>query len=168
MLMNKYSSAERHGIIEELLRSGSITSQEELQSLLKRRGLRVAQATLSRDLHELGVAKTPSGYVLPSDLGQDEALAPAERRQERLAGVVRDFVTSVAAAASLVVVKTTVAAAQPVARAIDEAGLKEIVGTIGGDDTIFLATASNSAAAGLVRRLRSLQHPSRSMRRPRA
>lgn len=168
--MNKYSSAERQQIIADLLRKEAVASQEELQSLLRKLGVRVAQATLSRDLHELGVAKTPNGYVLPTEIGQADVhpFASSERLQQRLAQTVRDFVTSVQVAGTLVVVKTTIATAQPVARAIDEAGLPEVIGTIGGDDTIFLATASTSDAGKLVHRIRSLQHPSRSMRRPRA
>lgn len=170
MRVHNYSSVERHKLIVEAIRGTAVASQEELQSLLRKRGLRVAQATLSRDLHELGVAKTPNGYILPADLAgsaADSVTTPHERRQERLAQLVREYVTDVVKAATIVVVKTTIAAAQPVARAIDEASLPEVLGTLGGDDTIFLATADDVSAQRLIRRLRELQHPSRS-RRPRA
>lgn len=156
--------------MSKVIRDTQVHSQEELLLRLRKEGVRVAQATLSRDLSELGVLKTPGGYILPSDLphGEMEArLTPHERRAERLAQAVREFVLDVVVAGTLVVVRTGVAAAQPVARAIDEADIPELAGTIGGDDTIFLATRSSEDAARLARRLRTMVEASRP-RRPRA
>lgn len=154
-----------------LIRETQLHSQEELLAQLRKQSVRIAQATLSRDLAELGVLKTPAGYMLPGDLPHDEVeaqLTPHERRAERLAQAVREFVLDVVIAGTLVVVRTGIAAAQPVARAIDEADVPELVGTIGGDDTIFLATRSSEDARRLSRRLRGLMESSRSTRRTRA
>src|SRR5215510_15878004 len=123
--MNEYPSGpsrRRQETILHLVRSGRVRSQGELQALLRKRGIAVAQPTLSRDLHELGLAKTPRGYVAP-----DETAPAASPRQgeSRLARALRGFAVSVQAAASLVVVKTTPAGAQPVARALDAAGSPE-------------------------------------------
>lgn len=169
--MNKHSSARRREIITRLIRESELHSQEELLAKLRRQGIEVAQATLSRDLSELGVLKTATGYLLPGDLPHDDVearLTPHERRAERLSQAVREFVLDVVVAGTLVVVRTGVAAAQPVARAIDEADIPELVGTIGGDDTIFLATRSSDDAARLSRRLRAMVEPARGSRRSRS
>lgn len=169
--MNKYSSLRRREIISQLIRETHVHSQEELLASLRKQGVLMAQATLSRDLAELGVLKTANGYMLPGDLPHDDLeaqLTPHERRAERLAQAVREFVLDVVVAGTLVVVRTGVAAAQPVARAVDEADVPELVGTIGGDDTIFLATRSSEDASRLSRRLRGLMESTRSPRRARA
>ena len=159
--MNEYPSGpsrRRQETILHLVRSGRVRSQGELQSLLRRRGIAVAQPTLSRDLHDLGLAKTPRGYVAPDPTAPP--FSPPRTREVRLDRALRGFAVSVQAAASLVVVKTPPAAAQPVARALDEAGLAEVVGTLAGDDTVFVATPSERAARVLARRLAaSLQSP---------
>jgi len=141
----------RHETILALVRSSAVRSQGQLQRLLRRRGLAVAQPTLSRDLRDLGLAKTPRGYVAPE--GAPGRFTPAPRRDVRLGRALRGFALSVRAAASLVVVKTPPAAAPPLARALDEAGLPEALGAIAGDDTIFIATRDARAARALARRL---------------
>ena len=145
-----------------ILQEEAVRSQDELQRLLRHRGYPAAQPTVSRDLRELGVAKGPSGYVLPAPPvpfpappAPEKPLAP-EGGLER---AVREFVLSVEAAGSLVVLRTPPADASPVARALDEARLPEIAGTICGDDTIFLAARSGAAAGLLARRLGSLIAP---------
>lgn len=145
--------------MSRILRESPVHSHEELLAQLRRKGVRVTQPTLSRDLSEMGVVKTAGGYILPGDLPHDELemqLTPQERRAERLSQAVREFVLDVIIAGTLVVVRTGIAAAQPVARAIDEADIPELAGTIGGDDTIFLATRSSEDAARLARRIRNL------------
>jgi transcriptional regulator of arginine metabolism len=150
-----------------IIREAAVRSQDELQRLLRHRGFPAAQPTLSRDLRELGVAKSPSGYVVPAPPPRAFArVAPTPapsaasgRRAEDLDRTVREFVLSVEPAGSLVVQRTPPADASPVARAIDEARLPEIVGTVSGDDTIFLATRSAAAAGRLARRLGSLIAP---------
>ena len=154
--MNNHAgdAARRRDEILDLVRSSAIHSQDSLQALLRKRGIRVTQPTLSRDLRELGVVKSPAGYVVP---GAVEAAAnvtsftPRESRHERLSRLIRDSVLSADAALNLVVVKTPVAAAQPVAIAIDAAELDGVLGTVGGDDTIFIALTSPAAAAELAR-----------------
>jgi transcriptional regulator of arginine metabolism len=168
---------------EELIRivgEGSVHSQNELRRLLRIRGFPAAQPTLSRDLKELGLAKGPKGYLLPSASARaflssnlpPDAVSLPERRMERLDRTVREFVLSAEAAGTLLVLRTPPADAHPVARAIDEAGLPEIAGTISGDDTIFLATRSAASAERLARRFHSAIAPvprtARRLRRKRA
>jgi transcriptional regulator of arginine metabolism len=154
--VNSYSTAlRRRDEILKLIRDGAVHSQEELQHRLARRGIDVAQPTLSRDLKDLGLAKTAAGYVVP---GADASATDGElkaRREERLERALREWVLGVETAGNLVVLKTPPAAAHPVARALDEAVLEGVVGTIAGDDTIFLAAATDSVAQRLARRLES-------------
>ncbi len=147
-------SLRRQEAIVDLARSGTVRSQAEFQQLLRKRGIVVAQPTLSRDLRELGLAKTPRGYLVPqTPQGQVTQFAPAATREAKLQRALRSSALSVQAAGSLVVVRTPPAAAHPVARALDEAELAGVVGTIAGDDTVFVATPSDSAARALARRL---------------
>jgi transcriptional regulator of arginine metabolism len=150
--------ARRRAIIVELVRSHPVPSQAELRQLLRRRGIAVAQPTLSRDVRELGLAKTPRGYVVPE--AAVSQFAPPPQREARLARALRGFALSAQAAGTLVVVKTPPAAAHPVARAIDEAPLAGVVGTIAGDDTVFVATPSERAARALARQLAAALGPS--------
>ena len=154
--MNSYATAlRRRDEILKLIRDGAVHSQEELQHRLARRGIDVAQPTLSRDLKDLGLAKTAAGYVVP---GAEASATDGElkaRREERLERALREWVLGVETAGNLVILKTPPAAAHPVARALDEAALEGVVGTIAGDDTIFLAAATDSVAQRLARRLES-------------
>src|SRR6266498_3972118 len=97
-------SLRRQEAIVDLARSGTVRSQAEFQRRLRKRGITVAQPTLSRDLRELGLAKTPRGYVGPDDT--IAPFAPRELRESRLDRALRGFALSVQAAGSLVVVKT--------------------------------------------------------------
>lgn len=161
--MNIHSShgdiLRRRETILEIVRESPVHSQDELLRLLRKRGFHVTQPTLSRDIREIGLAKTPAGYVAPGDLAvvtPITAFAPRELREERLNQLVRDSVISCEAAGNLVVIKTPTAAAQPVASALDSSKLDDVLGTIGGDDTIFVALATPSAALALARRIQSL------------
>jgi transcriptional regulator of arginine metabolism len=145
----------RQQVILQLVRGGRVRSQGELGRLLRERGIAVAQPTLSRDVRELRLAKTRDGYTTPEGAPPFPSAAPAER-QSKLGRALRSFVLSVQAAGSLVIVKTPPASAQPVARALDEAAPREVIGTIAGDDTVFVATPSERAARELERRLRAL------------
>jgi transcriptional regulator of arginine metabolism len=160
--MNSHATAlKRRDEILKLIRDGAVHSQEELQNRLARRGIDVAQPTLSRDLKDLGLAKTAAGYMVPGAEGSATDGEQKARREERLERALREWVVLVAAAGNLVVVKTPPAAAHPVARAIDEAALEGVVGTIAGDDTIFLAAATGAVAQRLVRQLESGLVPGR-------
>lgn len=136
-----------------IVREQSIHSQDELQHALRRRGFRVTQPTLSRDIAAIGLVKTPSGYAAPGDLAPVTAIASWP---DRFDSTVGEFVRSAEAAQNLLVIKTIVAGAQPVASAIDGAGLDGVLGTIGGDDTIFVAMADDGAAKALERRIQHL------------
>jgi transcriptional regulator of arginine metabolism len=151
----------RRRAILAMVEQGGVRSQEDLQRRLRREGFAVAQPTLSRDLRALGLAKTPSGYVAAP---APPAPAPAER-EGALDRAMGGFVLSVRAAGSLVVVRTPPAGAHPLARALDEAALPDAVGTIAGDDTVFVATPGPSAALRLERRLRAPLAPARVGRR---
>lgn len=163
--MNIYASGgdagRRRQAILAVVSEGAVRSQDDLQRRLRRRGILVAQPTLSRDLKVLGLAKTPTGYVA----APGPASVPAEARHGTLDRAVAEFVLSVRAAASLVVVRTPAAGAHPLARALDEALLPDVVGTIAGDDTVFVATSGPSAALRLERRLRAPLAPARAGRR---
>lgn len=147
------SALRRRDEILRVIRDGAVRSQEELQQRLARRGIEVAQPTLSRDLKDLGLAKTPSGYVLPGEDGVGADAGREARLKEKLERALREWLLEAVAAGTLVVLKTPPAAAHHVARAIDEAGLESMAGSIAGDDTIFLATPSAAAAAKLARLL---------------
>jgi transcriptional regulator of arginine metabolism len=163
--VNSHSATlRRRDEILKVIRDGAVHSQEELQHRLQRRGIDVAQPTLSRDLKDLGLAKSAAGYVVPGETvsaGDGELKA---RREERLERALREWVLGVATAGNLVVLKTPPAAAHPVARALDEAEVEGVVGTIAGDDTIFLAVATGAIAQRLARRLAAGLLPSRSRR----
>ncbi len=129
-------------------------SQDELQRLLEGRGIHATQPTLSRDIRELGLAKTPDGYVEPGAGGAGRPGADP-RAVARLERVLRGSVLSAKPAGSLVVVRTPPAEAHPVAHVVDEVGLPDVVGSIAGDDTVFLATSAPARARALARRLQA-------------
>ena len=135
--------------IVELLSSRQVTSQNELLELLAGEGVATTQATLSRDLHDLGVAKTPSGYVLPQTPGP-QPMAATGRQLER---TLQREMAAIEIAAAMVVLRTRPGMASPLALAIDRRRLPDIVGTVAGDDTIFVAVKSAAAARALKARL---------------
>lgn len=125
-------------LIREFVRSEQIKTQGELVEHLAARGLNVTQATISRDITEMGLQKKQGGgyYVLPEDV--------FVRR------MVSELVSEVVAAQNLVVVKASTGAAQGVAAALDGADLEGIIGSIAGDDTIVLITPDNDSAKTLT------------------
>lgn len=134
----------RQRALLETLRRGPVASQEELQTALRKRGFKVGQATLSRDIHELNLSKTSAGYAVAQSEGTAGlALPPVQR-------LVREFVLDVRAAQNQLVVKTIVGSAQPVAAALDGQELPEIVGTIAGDDTILIICPDKDEARKLA------------------
>lgn len=150
-------AARRREEVLRIVRDGSIHSQEELLVALRKSGFRVTQPTLSRDMRELGLAKTPAGYVVPGEVTAPGAnvatFAPRESKLGRLDALIRDSVIFAEAAGNLVVIKTPAAAAQPVASAIDSADIEDLLGTVGGDDTIFVAFRTPAAADSFARRV---------------
>lgn len=148
---NSGEGMRRRTEILRLVRGEAVRSQAELRTLLRGRGYAVTQPTLSRDLRELGLARTPTGYAAPA---QPSQFVPAPRRADALDRVLSQMALDVRVAGALVVVRTPPAGAHPVARAIDEAALDDVAGTIAGDDTIFVATPDAAAARRVERRLR--------------
>ncbi|HET7435193.1 MAG TPA: arginine repressor [Thermoanaerobaculia bacterium] len=158
-MMNFYSPGDamrRRDEILRIVRETAVHSQDELLAALKKRGVQITQPTLSRDLKELGVVKTAGGYVSPQDLAPVATFTPRVARETRLEHAVRDAVLSAEAAMNMVVIKTPVAAAQPVASAIDAAEVDDLLGTIGGDDTIFVAFRTPAAASAFARRIHEM------------
>jgi len=138
---------DRRETLRQIIRKGEVGRQVELVRLLKRAGFAVTQSSVSRDLRDLGVAKVGDRYVLP-----EEASAPVADLR-----AVSSFVQeAIPAGPHLTVVRTTIGSAQSVALAIDRARWPEVVGTISGDDTIFIATTSARTQRVLVDRIRTL------------
>jgi len=160
-MMNIHSHGDALRRREEILRivrSTPVHSQDELLAELRRHGFRVTQPTLSRDLRELGLVKTPAGYVSPEAISMAPVATfqPRESREHRLEQLIRDSVMSAEAAGNLLVIKTPPAVAQPLASAIDTTPFDDILGTIGGDDTIFVAFRTPAAAASFARRVHQI------------
>jgi transcriptional regulator of arginine metabolism len=136
------TKAARHARIVALIRDNPVHSQTELAELLAAEGLQATQATLSRDLEELGAAKVrgtdggPAVYVVPPE--GTGPMRPAEQAPARLVRLLRELLTGADSSGNLVVLRTPPGAAQFLASALDRAGLPEVVGTIAGDDTIMV------------------------------
>jgi transcriptional regulator of arginine metabolism len=141
------SKLSRHAAVRDVIATREVSSQEELRRLLFRRGHRVTQATLSRDIHDLGLVKTAEGYKVPQ--GEE-----AEVRLPSIERLIQEFVYDVKTAQNLVVVKTSPGSAQPVSAAIDAEEWEEVVGTIGGDDTILAIAPTAGSAGKLAQRIR--------------
>jgi transcriptional regulator of arginine metabolism len=144
------SKSARHKAILDLLDEGPVESQDALQQRLERKGFDVGQATLSRDIHELKLLKGPDGYRRVGESGSAESVLPSVVR------LARQFVLEIRQAQNLLVVKTTVGSAQPVAAALDASHWPEVVGTLAGDDTVLVIAADKKAAKALARRIREL------------
>src|SRR5580700_4230749 len=135
------SKSYRHGQILKLIRSGQISTQDELSQSLKKLGIQATQVTLSRDIRELRLVKTQEGYA---ETASGEA-------GPRFSALAMEFLLDVRAAQNLVVLRTAPGHANSVAVALDNEERPEIVGTIAGDDTI-LVIAPNTRAADRIRK----------------
>ena len=144
---------ERQAAILELVSAHVVGSQEELRQLLLRRGMDVTQATLSRDLRDLHLARVSetggARYVLP------ESLAP-EDGKPLLSNLLPQLFARVDGVGELIVLHTVASGAQPIAEAIDQEDFAEVLGTIAGDDTILIVTRSVTARLALTEHLRAL------------
>ena len=139
----------RHGQILKLVRTQPVHTQEDLAKLLRSVGIEATQVTLSRDVRELRLIKTPEGYrQMESRSGRESGA-----HFELLAG---EFLQDVKSAQNLVVLKTAPGHANSVAVALDDAQWPEVIGTIAGDDTILVITPDNTTAAKICNRLLSL------------
>jgi transcriptional regulator of arginine metabolism len=151
----------RQARIIELLDTSPVRSQTELMALLADDGIAVTQATLSRDLEELGAVKRrqPDGtqaYAVPAEgpAGEPRTYA-TEHPSGRLHRLLSELLVSAEASANLCIVRTPPGGAQLLASAIDRAGLIDILGTIAGDDTILVITRSADGGDSTARRLTS-------------
>jgi transcriptional regulator of arginine metabolism len=144
------SKTARHKAILDLLGAGPVESQDSLQRQLENKGFDVGQATLSRDIHELKLVKGPEGYRRTGENAGAEGVLPS------MMHLARQFVIEIRQAQHLLVVKTTVGSAQPVAAALDASHWPEVVGTLAGDDTVLVIAADKKKAHALAKRIREL------------
>lgn len=157
-----HSRAARHARIVAIVESRPIHSQAELAEMLLAEGFRVTQATLSRDLDELGAVKlrTPDGgqpsYVVPADGSPLAARHAADDPPARLARLLAELMIRADSSANLVVVRTPPGASMFLASAIDRAGLPDVLGTVAGDDTILVISRAAQGGDDLVRRFVAL------------
>jgi transcriptional regulator of arginine metabolism len=145
--------ARRQAAILDLIDRDALHSQEQLRQRLHRRGFNATQATISRDIKELGLVKRSGDgayqRLAAADAGPAAALVALER-------AAAEFLQRVEHVQHLVVIRTGVGQAQPLAIAIDRAQFAEAVGSIGGDDTILVIARDARRAAVLTRRLERL------------
>lgn len=154
--------AARRDLIIRIIRNTAVASQSDLVEMLRERGIEVTQATVSRDLDELGAVKTVAAdgrslYAVPAEGGEDRLQADElEDLNARLIRVAEDTMVSVAHSGNLVVLRTPPGAAQYLASAFDHSHLQDVIGTIAGDDTIMLVVAESSTGAAVAERLQQL------------
>jgi transcriptional regulator of arginine metabolism len=144
----------RQKAIAELIRAEPLGSQEEVTARLGAIGFSVTQATVSRDLDQMGAVKVKRGgslsYALPDQLGANDWAAARLRR------IFQEWVLSIEPAGNLLVVKTPPGSAHLVGLALDQAKLDEVAGTICGDDTLFVAVNDGVEARLLASHFRKL------------
>lgn len=136
----------RQGQIRNIVREQQIYTQDELARQLVQHGIQTTQVTLSRDIREMGLVKTADGY----------RSLTAENTGPQLSDVVDEYMQDVRVAQNLIVIRTSPGNANTLAVALDKEFLNEVVGTVAGDDTIFVVTPDNAAAAQLRQKLLQL------------
>jgi transcriptional regulator of arginine metabolism len=144
----------RQALIQEIIRTHAVETQEELSELLASRGMPTTQATISRDIKELGLLKVPyedrHRYALPDY----SALAGS---RDRLTRLLREVLVSYVVSENLVVVKTLPAGANVVSEAIDGLEWPEVAGTLAGENTVLVVARSTRDAPVLAQRLEDLR-----------
>ena len=144
----------RQKAVADLIRTGSLGSQEELTARLAELGFAVTQATVSRDLDQIGALKVKRrgamAYALPDQIGESDWAA------SRLERILEEWVQSVEAAGNMIVIKTPPGSAHLVGLALDQAKLPELAGTVCGDDTLFLVTRDGVNTHQVAHRFREL------------
>jgi transcriptional regulator of arginine metabolism len=163
--LNALSSiAARHARIGAVLAEQQVRSQAELAKAMRAAGFDVTQATLSRDLDELGAVKlrTPDGglpvYVVPEDGSPIAARGVDDDPPQRLARLLAELLVSAEASANLVVLRTPPGASNFLASALDRAGLPQVLGTVAGDDTILVIARDPNGGRELADHLVNLPH----------
>jgi transcriptional regulator of arginine metabolism len=158
------TKAARHARIVAVLADQQVRSQAELAKAMHAAGFDVTQATLSRDLDELGAVKlrTPDGglpvYVVPEDGSPIAARGVDDDPPQRLARLLAELLVSADASANLVVLRTPPGASNFLASALDRAGLPQVLGTVAGDDTILVIARDPNGGRALADRLVQLSH----------
>jgi transcriptional regulator of arginine metabolism len=141
----------RQGQILKLLTGEAVASQDDLRRQLIHLGVRVTQATLSRDLRELRLVKTVDGYKpLAATKADDAPPVPA------LARALKEFLLDIRPAQNMLVLKTPPGGAQPLAAAVDSERWKEVAGTLAGDDTVLIITPSRTARGAIQKRVEEM------------
>jgi transcriptional regulator of arginine metabolism len=141
----------RQGQILKLVSGEPVANQDDLRRRLVHLGMRVTQATLSRDLRELRLVKTTEGYRPLSTAAAEETAAP-----QTLGRALKEFLLDIRAAQNMLVLKTPPGGAQPIAAAVDAEHWKEVAGTLAGDDTILIITTSSRARAAVQKRMEEM------------
>jgi transcriptional regulator of arginine metabolism len=144
----------RHAKIKEIIDHSEVETQEELAEALRKDGIEVTQATVSRDIKELRLIKVPTGdgryrYAFP----MDQSMVFSQSRMERM---FRDSVTGIDSSQNIVVIKTLPGTANAVASTIDCARWPEIIGTVAGDDNILIVVKPMDAVGRVIERLQSI------------
>tara|TARA_B100001287_G_scaffold205022_1_gene174198 strand:- start:1086 stop:1547 length:462 start_codon:yes stop_codon:yes gene_type:complete len=147
------STLQRQKLIADFIEDGKITSQNQLKGILKKNGISITQATLSRDLTEIGASKKRDSnnnlkYILPKDDINNARKSIAKK-------ALRDFVLSVEPVSNQVIIKTTTAAAQVVAEAIDNLYIDGIAASIAGDNVVLIISYGNKDATKISKILDS-------------
>lgn len=150
--MNKPKNA-RQTAITELIMTSSVATQEELTQLVKDAGFNATQATISRDIKELGIIKQTLQDGTQAYSITDKFIKTAP---DRLLSVLSNSLTGLSCAMNILVIKTLPGMAQAAASALDSIDLPEIVGTIAGDDTIFVATRGEAQAQNLAHDIKEI------------
>jgi transcriptional regulator of arginine metabolism len=139
----------RHNAILELVRQSRIESQEHLQETLEKQGFEVSQSTLSRDIRELGLVKAGNAYTIRRD-------APRHNTEQTLRLVLGEFLVDIDSVDQILVLKTTSGSAATVTDALDHARWEGVVGTIAGENTIFILCRSAVIVSELRQKIREL------------
>lgn len=149
---------QRLNAIREVLSNSLVASQDELRRKLRRRGIEVTQATLSRDIHELRLSKGPGGYALPNGHRSTDAATAAEDDDSppSVAEMMESFGLRSRQAMNQIVVRTVMGGAQPVAAALDYEEWPEVLGTIAGDDTVLIICQDTKRASEVEARIRTM------------
>jgi transcriptional regulator of arginine metabolism len=140
----------RQGKILKLIGAEPIANQDDLRRHLHQMGVRVTQATLSRDLRELRLVKTAEGYASLAKTTDETLPVP------QFAHALREFLVDVRPAQNMLVLKTPPGGAQPLAAALDAEHWKEVAGTLAGDDTVLIITPSRGARAAIQKRMEEM------------
>jgi transcriptional regulator of arginine metabolism len=151
----RLAKPQRQHRIERILERNAVTSQAAVVELLAAEGVVATQATVSRDLEELGAVKIRSGagesvYAIPEQ--PKDRVAP----EEHLRRVMGEWVVEVAYSGNMVVLRTPPGSAHVVGSAIDRASLPEVIGTVAGDDTVFLVAGERASGAKVAKRISAL------------